>query len=169
MKKFIIPAALFCLLSVNAFAQTMPDYSGEWALDKNASKLSGKMANIESMTITVTQRGSELTAATVSKRVSFPQGSEEPVTYNLMGGEIKTDMNISNAAGTIKTRGRSEGGKLNLKAERNIKTQVGNYSVVTRETWELSADGATLKIKRETETPQDTMSADMVFTKKAAK
>jgi len=169
MKKVAVLVVSLCLFSINALSQ-VPDYSGEWTLDKHASKLFGRMASIESMSITVTQTGNELKIVTFSKRASQPQNAsgEEIVTYSLDGKEIKMDINNSSFNGTIRSRVRFEGGKLNLKAERTIRTQLGEFSATTRDIWELSPDGATLKIKRETETPQETMSAEMIFHRQPA-
>ena len=42
---------------------------------------------------------------------------------------------------------------------------MGEISVTTKETWELSADGKTLTVNREQTTPRGTNTSTMVFTK----
>ena len=79
MKKLVFLLAVFCLLSIGAFAQAKTtDYSGEWSLDKGKSTLSRRMQNVESMTMTVTQTEKELKVATAAKRGAPPQGTQGP-------------------------------------------------------------------------------------------
>ncbi len=76
MKKLVFLLAAFCLLSIGAFAQTKtPDYSGEWSLDKAKSTLTGRTANLESMTMTVTQSDKELKVTTSAKRSASTQST----------------------------------------------------------------------------------------------
>lgn len=167
MKKIIILTGVLCLLTVSALAQSVSNYSGQWVLDKNASKLPAKMSTIESITLTVAQSGNELKTASVSKRVSLPAAGQELVTYFLNGGENKTEYSANGAPVTVKSRARVEGGRLSLQADRSIKTDAGNFIASTKETWQLSADGNTMTVKRETKTPQETLVAELIFIKKA--
>lgn len=166
MKKFALVTLLTLVFSLSAFAQST-NYSGEWKLDKAASKMPGKMSTIESITLTVTQSANELKTASVSKRVSLPASGEELVTYFLNGGENKVEYSANGAPVTVKSRARVDGGRLSLQADRSIKTDAGNLTASTKETWQLSSDGKTMTVRRETKTPQETFTAELVFTKKA--
>lgn len=166
MKKFALIALLTFIFSVSVFAQSA-DYSGEWLLNKAASKLPGKMSNIETITLTVIQSGNELKTASVSKRVSMPAAGEELVTYYLNGAENKAEYSANGAPIIVKSRARVESGRLSLQADRSIKTDAGSFSASTKETWQLSADGKTMTVRRETKTPQETLVSELIFTKKA--
>ena len=56
-------------------------------------------------------------------------------------------------------------GKLQLIQTREFETQMGAMSLKTTETWSLSADGKSLTVKRDMETPRGNNSSEMVFTK----
>lgn len=195
MKRFVVLSAVFCLLSIAAFGQAKTaDYSGEWSLDKAKSTLPDRMKNIESMTLTVAQTDKDIKVTTSSKRGAPPQGAGGPpaggappaggpgggggrgmgggggmgdqtLTYTLDGKETLTEMAGGMGNSTVKTSAKIDGGKLNLTNSRTFNSQMGEMKVTTKETWELQSDGS-LKVKRDTETPQGTQSAEMVFTKK---
>jgi hypothetical protein len=59
MKKIFALTAVFCLMSVAAFAQKKTDFSGTWALDVAKSQL-GERSRVESMTLTVAQTDKNL-------------------------------------------------------------------------------------------------------------
>ncbi|HEY6327806.1 MAG TPA: hypothetical protein VI756_00615 [Blastocatellia bacterium] len=59
----VVIAAALCLCAIAVLAAGH-DFSGTWKLDKTNSKLSGRMANIEGMTMTVTQDANQITVAT---------------------------------------------------------------------------------------------------------
>jgi hypothetical protein len=196
MKKLVFLLAAFCLLSMGAFAQTkMPDYSGEWSLDKSKSALSDRMKNIESMTMTVTQTDKELKVATSAKRGAPPQGAppsggappaggpppagggmgggrgmgggmgDQTLTYSLDGKETSAEVQGGMGTSTVKLTAKMDGGKLNLTNSRTINSQMGEAKITTKENWELQADGS-LKVKRDTESPRGSESNELVFVKK---
>ena len=74
MKRFIVVAAVFCLLAVSAFAQKATDFSGEWTLNKDKSTLSDRMKTIESMTLTVAQTEKDIKVTSSVKRGAPPAG-----------------------------------------------------------------------------------------------
>jgi hypothetical protein len=74
MKRFIVVAAVFCLLAVSAFAQKATDFSGEWTLNKDKSTLSDRMKTIESMTLTVAQTDKDIKVTSSVKRGAPPAG-----------------------------------------------------------------------------------------------
>ena len=184
MKKLLFLTTMFCLLAISALAQDKKvDYSGNWTLDLSKSKLDERM-RVESMTMNVTQTEKDLKVETTIKRMPPPEGvgggqgngigsgrggggfgrgggfgDDGTTTYSLDGKETK--------AGEITRKAKVENdGKLKLNSSRSFDTPNGAISITTRDTWSLSADGKTLTVKRDTETPRGTNSFEMVFTKK---
>jgi len=189
MKKLVFLLAAFCLLSIGALAQgKMPDYSGEWSLDKSKSTLSDRMKNIESMTMTVAQSDKELKITTAAKRGAPPAGGppaggggpgagggggrgmgggmgDQTLTYSLDGKETSAEVQGGMGTSTVKMIAKMDGAKLNLTNSRTVNSQMGEVKITTKETWELQADGS-LKVKRDTESPRGSESNELVFTKK---
>ncbi len=192
MKKFLFLTTMFGLLAISTFAQDKkPDYSGNWELDVAKSKL-GDRARIESMTLTVSQTGSELKESSVTKRTPRPEGDtpqggngggrpggggmgrgmmgggEMNATYTLDGKEMTVQQDSPTGGQTpVKYKaGFEKDGKLKLSSSRSFNTPVGDVSITTKETWSLSADGKTLTVNRDMETPRGTNSTEMVFNKK---
>lgn len=188
MKKNVILTLIFSLfLAVTAvFAQgKASDFSGNWELDTNKSKL-GEKTRIESMTMSVSQTGSELKIETKTKHAVSSEGevrvgeknggmirrdigsnfgeTTQIVAYNLGGTETKSEIpGIPIATTTFKAK-LENGGKLYLTSNRASEKPKGVTTV--KETWTLSADGKTLTVARETVTPQGNVSAEMIFNKK---
>lgn len=92
-------------------------------------------------------------------------GSDQSLSYTLDGKETTSEYQGGVGPATLKNLAKTDGGNLNLTSVRIINTQMGEMKVTTKEVWELQADGS-LKVKRDTETQQGTMSAEFVFTKK---
>ena len=184
MKKLLFLTTMFCLLAISALAQDKKvDYSGNWTLDLSKSKLDERV-RIESMTMNVTQIEKDLKIETTIKRMPPPEvvgggqgngigsgrgggggfgrggfGNDGITTYSLDGKETK--------AGEITRKAKVENdGKLKLNSSRSFETPNGAISITTKDTWSLSADGKTLTVKRDMETPRGTNSSEMVFTKK---
>lgn len=90
------------------------------------------------------------------------------VTYNLAGNS--TVVEPENAAGmpsSVLTLNASveKDGKLKLTQTNKITGQNGEFTATTSDVWELSADGKTLKVSRETTTPRGAQTAEMYFVK----
>ncbi len=181
MKKASILLSIIFLFCVGAFAQTRPDYSGEWTLDKGKMK-SAANSNVESMTVKAIQSANEIKIEVAtklapapedvsgdggqSKRVRRPVGDGTTV-YNLSGKEtiIEVDSPAGKLPITLQANFETHG-KLNLMSNRTIKTPNGEISLVTKEIWELADGGKTLKITREMRVPQGSNKVEMVSTKK---
>jgi hypothetical protein len=186
MKKLVFLLAVFCLLSIGAYAQAKAtDFSGEWSLDKSKSTLSDRMKNVESMTMTVSQTDKDLKVTSSVKRGAPPAGGpgaggpppggggpggggrgmgggDQTISYTLDGKETSTEVpGFGGGTSTVKSTAKIDGGKLNLSTSRS--TQMGD--IKSTETWEIQADGS-LKVKRSTESPRGSESNDLVFTKK---
>lgn len=186
MKNLAILFAFVCLFAISATAQTKKaDYSGEWMLDASKSNL-GERSRIEAMTMKVTQSEKELKVETATKRAAPPEGApaggggnrggagggmrggfgggdgatvyslegKETTAEGAMGGQAKLKANFEKDA------------KLNLSRTQTIDSPNGQATISIKETWELSADGKTLTVKRDVESPRGTNSTEMVFTKK---
>jgi hypothetical protein len=185
MKKIAILLAVVCLFVANAAAQAKKtDFSGEWKLDVSKSKL-GERSRVESMTMKVAQTDKELKVETSTKRAAPPEGQggapggqgggmgrggmrggfggDGTVTYSLDGKETTTEGAMGGKA-TL-TASFEKDGKLKLTRNQSVEGQMGQMNIGSKEIWELSADGKTLTVKRDTESPRGAMSTEMVFTK----
>lgn len=187
MKKYVILTAIISLLLVTMVSaqEKAVNFSGNWELDASRSKLSER-TRIESMTMNVSQTGTELKVETTTKYVFRSEGkavegekngagiirkeisgsfgdTRENAAYSLEGREIKLEIpGIPIATTTLKAKLEKDG-KLQLTSSRPSKTPTG--AITVKENWTLSADGKTLMVKRDTETPLGTQSSEMVFTK----
>lgn len=184
MKKVIFLSVFVCLMAFSAFAQSKTDFSGTWELDKSKSKMEQRMP-IESMTMTVTQTEKELKVERQTKLMPPPEGAMQgggqgggmrmgrgfgggdgTTTYNLDGKETKITQETPMGEVPVTLKAKIDGGKLNLSQTRTVNTQMGEFTITTKEIWTLSEDGKTLTVKREMETPRGTNSSELVFLKK---
>ena len=190
MKKFVFLLSIVCLFALSAFAQT-PSFAGEWTLDKSKSKLDERQAaSIESQTLKAEQTDKDIKVTVDTKRLAPPaggggQGGGMPGggmgggrgmgggggggtnTYTLDGKEVTVEQETQMGKVPVKFKGEIKDGKLKLQLVRTMNTQMGEVTMTTKETWELSADGKTLTVKRESETPRGTNSSESVYTKKS--
>jgi hypothetical protein len=166
---------VFSLFCFSAYAQSKPDFSGEWIFDKTASKMSISSV-IESITIKARQTANEIEVETKTR---FLDGADDPVTsggprvvrvsvgdgtvrYVLNGQEIISEADTLSGKTPIMLKGYFEkDGKLNLSSKRTITSTNGEILVLTQETWELADDGNTLTIVRETKAPNGTRKIEM--------
>jgi hypothetical protein len=187
MKKSIILTAIFCLLAISAYAQEKKatDFSGNWTLDVSKSKLDER-ARIESMTLNVSQTGKEIKVETATKRAARPEGEtpgggmgrggERPgggfggdgaAVYNLDGKEMTMPASGGQPGGLTTVKAEvDKDNKLKVTSTRKISSPMGDFTFTTKETWEITDGGKTLKIVREMETRRGNMTSEMVFTKK---
>ncbi len=193
MKKVLFLLTLVALFVSGAMAQEkakITNFAGDWTLDVSKSKL-GERSRVESMTMKVAQTEKELTVTTAVKRQAPPEGAPQgggtlpqggvggrmgggmggmrggmgdgTTTYNLDGKETTTEGMMGGQA-TLKAKFEQDG-KLKLSRSQSMETPNGSFTIGSKESWELSADGKTLTVKRDIETPRGTMSSEMVFTK----
>jgi hypothetical protein len=184
MKNLAILFAFVCLFAIGAAAQSKKsDFSGEWTLDASKSKL-GERSRIEGMTLKVTQTDKELKVETTTKRAAPPEGApagggggnrgggmrggfgggDGTTVYSLEGKETTTEGAMGGQA-MLKAKVEKDN-KLNLLRTQTIDSPNGQATISVKETWELSADGKTLTVKRDVESPRGTNSMEMVFTRK---
>lgn len=179
MRKILFLSIFICLSVISAFAQEIvntKDFSGDWELDVSKSKLDER-SRIESMTMKVVQTNDEIKIETVTKRAEgngdgrggrmmMGGGGNSDLTYMLNGKESKITQDSPMGAVPVTLKAKLDGDKLKLNQTRTINSpQMGAVSITTKETWILSADGNTLTVKRDTETPRGTNSSEMIFEK----
>ena len=177
MKKITVLTAMFCLFFqavVAVFAAT-PNFTGNWELDINKSKLPDTM-QIESMTLTVVQTEKDLSIQTATKRARGGMGSpmrrggdgNQTVIYSLEGRETNAEIGSGAMAGKETRRAAvTSDGKLSLTLMRSFNRETGDtVTMKTNDTWELMDDGKTLKVIRYMETPRGATNAELYFTKK---
>lgn len=175
MKKLLFLATALCFLSVPAVAQET-NFSGKWVLDLSKSKLDER-ARITEQTITVTQSGADFKRETVSKRTPPPGGGQGmggrggfgggdgTESLKLDGKEITVQVDSPMGPQPMTKKAEVKGGKLHITSTRRMNTPMGEFTVVTREEWSMSADGKTLTIKNSVESQRGTMTSEMVYGK----
>jgi hypothetical protein len=193
MKNNFMLAAVFSLF-VFAFSASAQEkatnFSGTWNLDVSKSKL-GDRVPIESQTLTVTQTDKDIKVETVTKHApppaDAPQGMEKgggkmgghghrgggmmggdgTTTYNLDGKETKTEVSGPMGSMPVSLKAKIESGKLNLSRSSSFSGPMGDMTMTSKETWELSSDGNTLTVNAERSSPRGNETTTKIFTKKS--
>lgn len=174
-------ACLFLTFGVVAAQDKATDFSGKWEMNIAKSKLPERTP-VEATVMTVSQTDKELTVETAVKRGVFPASpartqsggivdSPGVLTFNISPGETVETQSASDGS-MVSTSSPPKayfigGGRLRLIQSSSVTEQSGESDIKTSDTWELSADGKTLKVKRERTTPQQrgVQSAEMYFVK----
>jgi hypothetical protein len=187
MKKNFVLAATFALLAMafTVSAQKAPaDFSGKWNLDLAKSKLSDReKASIESQTVTITQTAADIKVETETKRIAPPAGATPPAgggggggrmgggggaggpqTYPL-GKEVTTDQTMGQNTVPVTMGSKWDGSKLVTTRAFTMNTPNGEFKSLTKQTFELGADGKSLTLTVESTNAQGTTSSTKVFTK----
>jgi hypothetical protein len=190
MKKSTFLLMCVFVLSLSVFAQSKTNFSGTWELDKASSKLDERQAkSIESQTLTVTQTDKEFTVEVKTKRLPPPEmrdgdkpptdagrgqgrgrggmggGMDGATTYSLNGKE--TTMLQESPMGQMPVTLKAKFDKESLKLSRSstFNGPTGEMTIGNKETWTLSADGKTLTVKRESESPRGSFSSESTYKK----
>ena len=157
MKKlFFAGTAVLCLFAFSAFAQKAADFSGKWNLDLSKSDLGQQAAMIKSQTVTITQSGTSFKVSTQTERNAPPEGAGSgggrgfgggggDQSYTLDGKEVSTDRQTPNGTMTIKTTASQSGNKVVISSI----FPGPNGDIKSTTTYELSGDGKTLTVTRE--------------------
>lgn len=156
MKKlFFAGTAVLCLFAFSAFAQKAADFSGKWNLDLSKSDLGQQAAMIKSQTVTITQSGTSFKVSTQTERNAPPEGAGGggrgfgggggDQSYTLDGKEVSTDRQTPNGTMTIKTTASQSGNKVVISSI----FPGPNGDIKSTTTYELSGDGKTLTVTRE--------------------
>lgn len=188
MTNFLITAALivFGLVSSVCAQDKVTTFGGTWNLDVAKSKL-GERNTIETQTMTVTQTDKDIKIETKTTRKAPPEGApppgggmgggrpggmgggmggDMPTTYTLDGKETKTEMQGPMGPMPVALKAKFEGGKLNLSRSSTFNGPMGEVTMTTKETWELSADGNTLTVNTTRTTMRGEETTTKVFAKK---
>ena len=163
MLQKVVFLLVFCVAAVAASAQKPADLTGKWNLDISKSELGQAAGMIKSQTVTITQAGTSFKVATQTERNTPPEGAPGggggggrpgaggpgggmgEQSYTLDGKEISTERQTQNGTVTTKTKAEQNGNKV-------IITSVfptPNGDMKSTSTYELSADGKTLTVTRE--------------------
>ncbi len=181
-------------LSLSAFAQTNFSGSWELdksksKLDERMAK------SIEGQTLTVSQTEKEFKVETKTKRLPPPDGAgmggdskmpppngggrgmggggrggmmggDNTSTYSLDGKEITIQVESPMGQQPVVFKGKAEkDGSLKLSQTRTFSGPNGEMTMSTKEHWSISADGKTLTVKRESESPKGNNSTELVYYK----
>jgi hypothetical protein len=156
MKKLFFAMAVVCLFAIGAFAQKTPDFSGKWNLDISKSDLGQQASMIKSQTVTITQAGTSFKVSTQTERNAPPDGGAGmgggrmgggggDQSFTLDGKEVSTERQGQNGPTTIKTTASQTGNKIVISSL----FPGPNGEIKSTTTYELSADGKTLTVTRE--------------------
>jgi len=160
MKSLFSTAAAILLLAVSGFAQNAaPNFSGTWTVDLTKSDF-GPAPPPDSIVMVIEHREPSIKVTTTQK------GAQ---------GEISSDRAITTDGKENINKMRTPAGDLDVKSTTHwtgrtlatvLNVDVQGMSIMSNDTWELSADGKVLTIAQETTTPQGAFSAKAVFNKK---
>lgn len=193
-RKLLFVALLSIFAAVSISAQDAPakpadtpkvtDFSGKWVLNVSKSQLNERM-RIESMILTVEQTAKELKTRSEVKRTPPRDGfggggrggptglagsGPESRTFSLEGKETteapgEFEASIGMPGPKLKAEMKTDG-TLDLSIMRKFNAGPGGGAdLTTKEKWTLSADGKTLTIDREQNTPRGTMTSKLVLAK----
>lgn len=169
MKKVFL-LLLFCWCSILSFAQ-QPDFSGNWILDKNKSKLDERSAaRIKSQTITTEQTEKEIKIVIATEqmtddgqnKVDFGNGA--PRIYTFDGKESFEIRNTSIGKVEVAWKAEFKDKQLQLITSHKFNGS-GDVTALTTETWTLSESGTVITIKRKSETPNGILLSEHVYRK----
>ena len=161
MRKALFFTLVFCMAAIAANAQTAPNFSGKWTLDIAKSDLGQQAATIKSQTMSIRHAGESFKVSTHVERNTPPTdgpggGAGEgrgrgpgagPMeqSYTLDGKEVSSERQTPNGVVTTKMKSEQSGNKVVIT---NIfPTPNGEMKATT--TYELSADGKTMTVTRE--------------------
>jgi hypothetical protein len=168
-KKFLVCLSLLCVFTAVTWAAAAAptNFAGTWELDKAKSEgLPRNMENADSVVLTITQTDKQVTVET---KVSggAQQMPAQTLSYNLDGSETTAEMGgRMPGKATLKAKWMNEGKTLELQSVRNISAQGQEFTVTSKEHWELADGGKVLKLHRTTESPQGTRESKLTFNKK---
>jgi hypothetical protein len=172
MRKALFFTLVFCMAAMAANAQTAPNFSGKWTLDIAKSELGQQAAMIKSQTMSIRHAGESFKVLTQVER-NAPPATDGPgggagngravapgpmeQSYTLDGKEVSSERQTPNGPVTTKMKSEQIGNKV-------VVTGIypgPNGEMKTTTTYELSADGKSLTVTRES--PRG--SAKHVYTK----
>ena len=172
MRKSLILGAVLSLFVITVAVSAQGNFAGDWTLDKDKSEM-GERSRIKSMTMNVTQSDAELKYERKAEREEREGGGRGAGRRGRGGNAGSVAVSLDGKETTVKTpRGdakltakKLDGNKLQVTRAQTFEGRMGEITITTVETWELSDDGKTLTVSSETETPRGTRNSKMVFVK----
>ncbi len=187
--KILFAAVAVCFAAaVSVSAQKAPaDFSGKWTLDLAKSKLTDReKAAIESQTITVTQTAADIKIETETKRIAPAGGAPGgggggarpgggggmgggggaggPQVF-LLGKETTADQAMGQSTVPVTSGSKWDGSKLVTNRSFTFNGPNGEVKSVTKQTFELGADGKSLTVTVESTGMQGTTTSTRVYSK----
>jgi hypothetical protein len=159
---------LLATLLVTATDAQAPDFAGSWRLDRDRSEdLTGRLANAE-FVLEVTRQGAELIVEE-KIRIRGRWQPSTPRTYRLDGRQTTAEVSRP-LAGTMELEARllgKAGPSQNLELKSTISgDNLGSpVTLITREFWELTDGGKSLKILRQREIGPQSQQSVLLFTR----
>jgi hypothetical protein len=185
-KNFVLAAAVAMLaMAFSVSAQKAPaDFSGTWNLEVAKSNLGQQAAMIKSQTLTIKQEAGKISLSTKTERNAPPSdaggggggggrggfgggGGGGDQSFTLDGKETSVDQpGPGGSTVPVKMTGKWDGSKVVLSTSRTMTGQDGTANTsTTKSTYELGADGKTLTVTRDSESPRGKTSTTSVYTK----
>lgn len=180
---FAVVAVCFAA-AISVSAQKAPaDFSGKWTLDLAKSKLTDReKQTIESQTITVTQTAAEIKIETETKRIApagGPPAGGRPGGGGGMGGgggapgpqvfpigkETTSDQQMGQMTVPVTAGAKWDGSKLITSRSSTFNGPNGEVKSLTKQTFELGADGKSLTVTVESTGMQGTTTSTRVYSK----
>lgn len=163
-RSIILIVCALSLLGVSLAGAQDVNYSGNWALDKAKSTLTGRMnESLVSITLVITQKADDFNAEFQYKYSD--RDMADKIALKIGGEQIERD--VMSGRGKAKSQIRLSDDKKNLiiVSERTVNTDNGTFSTKSTDTYSLSADGKTLTINGASESSRGSRSSTMVFNK----
>lgn len=173
------------------------NFSGTWNLNVGKSKLDERShIESQTLTVTQTDKDIKVETATkhapppadkekqdgggmgggqrgggqmggAGRRGGGMMGGDGTTTYSLDGKETKTEVSGPMGSMPVSLKGKLKGGKLELTRNSTFSGPMGDVSISSKESWELSADGSALTVNSERTSPRGTNTSTMVYTKRS--
>lgn len=146
-----------------SFAQTKPNFSGSWSLDKSRSnfgRLAKEAANVK-ITLKITHRDPELKMTRTGNLNG--QGGSQSLTYFTDGRGENNPGLLNNTTASSKTKW--EGARLTSRSLSSLSLNGQSFQLETIERRELSADGKTLTLSVIASSPRGIDRLKLVFAK----
>lgn len=137
--RFTLSAMVF-VLSLQASAPEVSDFSGVWQMDPSRSESAHQDVPIGPVTLIIKQSASDVSIETRRGQPHKRAISSETLAYKLDGSEIS----IAGDAGEVKTKAHWDGTKLVTETERNVH----DATVTTMHVFSLDASGKELTIDK---------------------
>ncbi|HEV7398358.1 MAG TPA: hypothetical protein VGN86_17735 [Pyrinomonadaceae bacterium] len=162
MKRVV--SALFCLsLAAAVMAAGKANFTGTWAMDKSRSE--GVPPDME-QTMTVTQNGDTINQET---KVITDQGDQSIATTYVLDGketEYPVKRQIGDGKGKRTAKWTADGNGFEVTEEESVDTQNGPVTLKFMRRWVMAADGSTLIIELDVDSPNGKQHTKRTFVKK---